>query len=137
MRIERNIIIEPIISAKIPKILSEERALERIFYHLLSNAIKFAHENSKILVDFKQNDNLLHISVTDRGIGISKDHLQRIFDNFYQIDNRLSRSYSGMGLGLTVTRLLLNATGGSIKVDSKVGVGSTFIISYPIAEVTD
>ena len=75
----------------------------------------------------------LEISVRDEGIGIAPDRLQRIFDCFYQVDGRLSRSYEGLGLGLTVTRLLLQATHGTIRVQSTLSAGSTFTISYPLA----
>jgi signal transduction histidine kinase len=130
---DRNVIIEPIITEKTPKILSEERALERILYHLIDNAVKFSHKNSKVTIEIRRNADHLFISIRDRGIGISKDHLKRIFEGFHQIDNRLSRTYGGMGLGLTVTRMLLGATGGTIDVESTPGVGSTFTISYPIS----
>jgi signal transduction histidine kinase len=131
-RQDRNIIVEPVITGKIPRILSEERALERILYHLIDNAVKFSHKNSKVLIEFKKGEDRLRISIRDHGIGISQNQVKGIFDNFHQIDNRLSRSYGGMGLGLTVSRMLLSATGGSIEVESTVGVGSTFTISYPI-----
>jgi signal transduction histidine kinase len=130
---DRNVIIEPVITEKTPRILSEERALERILYHLIDNAVKFSHKNSKVTIEIRRNADHLFISIRDRGIGISKDHLKRIFEEFHQIDNRLSRAYGGMGLGLTVTRMLLGATGGTIDVESTLGVGSAFTISYPIS----
>ena len=67
-------------------------------------------------------------------IGIHSLHLKKIFDYFYQVDNKLTRSYEGLGLGLATTRVLLLATGGEITVKSTQGSGSAFTVTYPIVE---
>ncbi len=129
----QNVEIEPVVHESVPRIICEPRALERILFHLLDNAIKFSRPNDRIQVDFSCHGERLHIAVRDSGIGIDPDRLQQIFESFYQVDNRLTRSYEGLGLGLTVTRLLLTSTQGEIHVESQPGHGSTFTISYPIA----
>jgi len=117
----------------IPPILADRLSLERILYHLLDNAVKFSPRKGRVMVEFHQTDGELQIAITDQGIGIAPAHLRRIYDYFYQVDNKLSRSFEGLGLGLTVTRLLISATSGKMLAQSTPGKGSTFTIMYPIA----
>ena len=84
-------------------------------------------------MEFDREDSMLAITVADTGIGISQDNLKQIFDHFYQVDFRLERAYGGMGIGLTVVKLLLEATGGKIRVESTPGMGSRFTVNFPIA----
>jgi signal transduction histidine kinase len=126
--------IEPIFNGNILKVLSEEHSLERIFYHILDNAVKFSHDDTKVTVVFKKSKSDLSIIISDTGIGMQPEQLQRIFDDFYQADNKLNRAFEGLGLGLTITRLLLTATGGKIFAESDPGIGSIFTIVYPIAK---
>lgn len=129
----REITIEPILTEAVPEIIADPNALERILYHLLDNAVKFIPGKGRVEIEFKRADDKLDITVADSGIGIPQDHLKRIFDYFYQVDFRLERSYGGMGIGLTVVKLLLDATEGQIHVESAPGVGSRFTLSYPLA----
>jgi signal transduction histidine kinase len=130
----KRVTIEPILKEQIPKILAEQKALERILYHLLDNAVKFSPNDSRVWVEFERIEDKLSIHVRDQGIGIHSLHLKKIFDYFYQVDNKLTRSYEGLGLGLATTRVLLLATGGEITVKSSPGSGSDFAITYPIVE---
>lgn len=126
--------IHPVFEGEVPSILCDARALERIFFHLLDNAMKFSPENQPVEVAFSRPDeSRLSISICDRGPGIPKDKLQRIFEQFYQVDNSLTRSHEGLGIGLAVTRMLVQATRGEIHVESVVGRGSKFTIVYPLA----
>lgn len=130
---EKNVSIEPEIEASIPKIISEEHCLERIFYHILDNAVKFSNENGIIRISFTEEAGEMRIAFQDEGIGMYPEQLKKIFDEFYQADSRLNRSFEGMGLGLTITRLLLTATGGKIFAESAPKEGSTFVVVFPIA----
>ena len=130
----KHVSIEPVLTQQIPKVLTEQKALERILYHLLDNAVKFSPNNSTVMVEFEPVGTKLNIHVRDQGIGIYSLHLKKIFDYFYQVDNKLTRSYEGLGLGLATTRVLLLATGGEITVKSTQGSGSVFTITYPIVE---
>ena len=116
--------------------LSNHEALEKIFFHLLDNAVKFSPERSVVRITFERKDNDLHIGIVDQGIGIPEDRLQSIFELFYQVDDRLARAHEGLGLGLTITRMLSSATGGRVDVKSEVGKGSTFTVIYPVAETS-
>lgn len=132
-RSTREVTVEPLLPEPVPEIITDPNALERIYYHVLDNAIKFIPEAGKVTIEFKKVQKRLDISVTDTGIGISPKNLKQIFDHFYQIDYRLERAYGGMGIGLTVVKLLLDATGGTLHIESEPGKGSRFTISYPLA----
>ena len=128
----RNIIIEPVLQDSVPLIWADQNALERVYYHLLENAVKFIPSEGRVTLEFREHDGILDISVQDTGIGISEENLKRIFDHFYQVDFRLERVYGGMGIGLTVVKLLLDAMKVRIRVESIEGKGSRFILSFPV-----
>ncbi|MEP5338277.1 MAG: ATP-binding protein [Algibacter sp.] len=120
----------------IPKNVSlidaDENRLQQIFYNLIGNAIKFS-ENGKIEIRADQKDKMLSISISDTGIGIPKDKLETIFKSFEQADGSTEREYGGTGLGLSVTKQLVELHGGTIKVISELGKGSTFSFTIPIS----
>ena len=112
--------------------------LQQILFNLLSNAIKFTEEGS-VRIRFDANDNgfskyVVTIDVQDTGIGISREHLPHIFENFSQADDTITRKYGGTGLGLAITKKLVELQGGQISVDSEKGKGSAFKISIPFAK---
>jgi len=132
-RRDKHVQVEPVLDVTPPQILCDERALERIYFHLLDNAVKFSHEQEVVQVEFRlDGDDRLAIAIRDHGVGIPDDKLKRIFDQFYQIDNSMTRAYEGLGLGLAVTRLLVKCVKGSIAVESEVGKGSCFTVTFPL-----
>lgn len=132
-RAQMDIAIEPVVDRPIPNILASEQSLRRIFTHLIDNAIKFGHPHGTLRVEFETAEDRLYIHFIDNGIGIPETQLKTIFDAFYQIDNQLTRTYEGMGLGLTIIKKQLELTGGQIKVYSQPEKGSRFTIIYPLA----
>jgi signal transduction histidine kinase len=110
----------------------------QVMYNLLSNAVKFTPNKGLVTVtgrvitprDGSENEVLL-FSVKDTGIGIPPDHLDRIFDTFHQVDSSYSRQNQGTGLGLALTRKLIEMHGGSIWVESQPNLGSTFTFQLP------
>lgn len=130
----KKVAVEPVMGQAIPMVLADASALERIYYHLLDNAVKFTPGEGKVLVEFHQEQEQLDIAIVDTGIGISQENLKLIFNHFYQVDSRLERNYGGMGIGLTVVKLLLAAIGGKIRVESTPGHGSRFVLTFPVAE---
>jgi len=128
--------IEPIVTSEVPLVRTDPNALERILFHLLDNAVKFIPDQGHVRIFFLRRDDWLDIAIEDTGIGISPENLRKIFDYFYQVDSRLERVYGGMGIGLTIVKLLLDATGGQIRAESTPGVGSRFTVSYPIVSDT-
>ena len=80
-----------------------------------------------------QGDENLVLEVSDTGVGIPPDHLERIFDRFYQVDDTMTRRYQGTGLGLALVREIVEAHGGQVSVESWLGQGSTFVVRLPVS----
>lgn len=118
------------------KILTADRVkFKQILYNLLSNAIKFTPEGGTVDVtselDSSKETPILSFSVCDTGVGIPPDALEKIFDEFAQVDSSFSRQYGGVGLGLALTKKLVELHGGKIKAESQLGRGSTFTFTLP------
>ncbi|QOX78971.1 response regulator [Trichlorobacter lovleyi] len=122
------------------RIVADGVHLQQILVHLVSNAIKFT-EHGSVEVRLKQETGtsadqpLLKIEVQDTGIGIEPDQQQRIFDLFTQLDDSDSRPYGGIGLGLTLTKRLVELMGGTINLQSSVGAGTTITVRLPMAQL--
>lgn len=108
---------------------ADAEKLQQILINLLSNAIKYTNEGGRIDVHCDVTDKNVSIHVTDSGIGISADRLDRIFDPFIQVGRALNRPHEGVGLGLSISRDLARAMGGALAVKSEPGVGSTFTLT--------
>lgn len=116
-----------------PKVKADREELKHILKNLIINAIKFNKRGGEIIIKAEQKEDFAEVSVEDTGIGIAKEHLDRIFNRFYQVDSSSTRRYGGTGLGLSVAKNLVHAQGGKIWAESEVGKGSTFIFTLPIA----
>jgi PAS domain S-box-containing protein len=116
-----------------PNVLADRSKLRQIMYNLMGNAIKFTGEGGKIsiITDFRENK--LYVSVTDTGIGISREDQKKLFKPFSQIDASISRTYEGTGLGLALVKELVELHGGKIWVQSEPGRGSKFTFELPVA----
>ena len=119
-------------------ITCDQQRLRQVIANLLSNAIKFTHQGSISLEISSEptvgegKETILHISVKDTGIGIPADKLEHVFDSFSRVEDFSTRSTSGTGLGLPITRRLLALMGGSVAVSSVPGEGSVFTIDLPV-----
>ncbi|MGI9288292.1 MAG: sensor histidine kinase [Pseudomonadales bacterium] len=109
----------------------DETKLLQILLNLLSNAGKFT-QMGEVTVSARQRDEELNIEVTDTGIGMSRQHLNMIFDPFRQIDGSATREFQGTGLGLSITQRFCEVMGGYISVTSEPGRGSTFSVRFPL-----
>ena len=109
--------------------------IQRIVLNLISNAIKFSDEGDEILVDFKDKNELIEISVKDNGIGIEEKNLNMIFDRFKQVDKSLSRNSEGTGIGLSLVKSIVELHGGVIYAESEFGKGSKFTVELPSGKV--
>lgn len=107
--------------------------LEQILKNLLSNAFKFTDEDGKVSLTLKKTENGILFAVSDTGIGIPEEKLPLIFEAFKQADGSTSRKFGGTGLGLSISKELTHLLGGTLKVESTVGKGSTFSILLPIS----
>lgn len=106
--------------------------IRQILYNLLSNAIKFSDNNSEIDVNIDITKTAFTIKVKDYGIGIAKKDQNRIFEKFVQLENAYTKKESSTGLGLTITKELVEMHGGTISVNSSLGKGATFIVNIPL-----
>lgn len=113
------------------KILADGDRLEQVIANLLNNAIQYSSDGDPILVRIKANPDSLVVSVSDRGIGITSEHLSRIFEPFYRVDKSTTRTVYGTGLGLTISQGIVNAHGGMMSVESTPGEGTTVWIFLP------
>jgi signal transduction histidine kinase/FixJ family two-component response regulator/CHASE3 domain sensor protein len=136
--IETNVIIGPDIPSSI---IGDPLRLRQVILNLLSNSIKFTDKGTINLLVSALKDNQNHsekinlcVSVTDTGIGISKDMLDKIFDNFTQADTSIARKYGGTGLGLSITKKIVELQGGEIHIESELYKGTkiSFRIPYPV-----
>jgi signal transduction histidine kinase len=121
------------IAKDLPELQMDADAILQVMLNLLSNAVKYSEEVKEIRVRAYRAGALVKVEVADRGIGIDRTELAKIFDGFYRVDQRLSsHKQGGMGLGLTLARHIVSAHGGNISVDSEPGKGSAFIFTLPI-----
>ncbi len=112
----------------IPEVKTDTQKMRQIILNLLSNAAKFTEEG-EISVTASRDDKHVKISVKDDGIGIEKDHIGLVFEEFRQVDSSTTRKYSGTGLGLPISRKLARLLGGDLTVESESGKGSTFTLT--------
>ena len=122
------------ISNELPAIKADESRLQQILYNLVGNAIKFTQQGTVEVTAVVQKKSLVTVSVKDTGIGISEEYRERIFDSFTQAQGSADRSYEGVGLGLSVTKKLVEFHGGTIWVESVAGSGSCFSFTLPVAD---
>ncbi len=128
-----NIIFDTDIEEKI--IACDPEKLDKIVLNLISNAIKFSNEGGEIFVNIKYKIEFIEISVEDNGIGIERKYLHTIFDKYNQVDKSLSRNAEGTGVGLSLVKSIVELAGGSINVESELGVGSKFTVKLPSKKV--
>jgi two-component system sensor histidine kinase SenX3 len=99
--------------------------------NLIDNAVKYSDQGSIVKVEVRREEGRMLISVADNGPGIAAEHLGRVFERFYRVDDARSRGTGGTGLGLAIVRHIALLHGGDVSVTSEVGVGSTFTLSIP------
>ncbi|RKX58412.1 MAG: PAS domain-containing sensor histidine kinase, partial [Thermodesulfobacteriota bacterium] len=104
--------------------------LEQMFINLIDNAIKYT-ERGEVSILLKQTDKEVIIKVKDTGIGIPKEHLDRIFERFYVVDKSRSKKLGGTGLGLSIVKHIVLLHNGKIDVESLLGKGTEFTITFP------
>ena len=100
--------------------------------NIIENAIKYNRTNGSVRVSVNADHKYFYITVTDTGIGIPKEYIDRVFDRFYRVDKARSRETGGTGLGLSITRSIIIMHKGSIKLYSKENEGTTFTIRVPL-----
>jgi signal transduction histidine kinase/CheY-like chemotaxis protein len=117
------------------RVIGDPLRLQQILFNLLGNALKFTEAGSVRLSLERDGEDRVRIKVADTGIGLTDEQRERLFQPFVQADNTTTRRFGGTGLGLSIVRRLAEAMGGSVEVESAIGVGSTFSVTVALASV--
>jgi two-component system, OmpR family, phosphate regulon sensor histidine kinase PhoR len=115
-------------------VLADEDTLTQVFGNLIENAVKYGKNGGRVLVGARDRDGHVEFFVRDFGPGIASEHLPRIFERFYRVDKARSRESGGTGLGLAIAKHIVLAHGGTIRVESELGAGATFLFTLPLAQ---
>ena len=121
----------------LPPVKADQTRIKQIVYNLLSNAVKFTEDGGKITLESRAGSGEIVVTVTDTGIGISKEDMPKLFVEFQQIDSSLSRKYPGTGLGLVLSKRFVGLHGGRIWAESELGKGSRFSFALPMTSPGD
>jgi signal transduction histidine kinase len=106
--------------------------LKTAFVNIINNAIRFSPEGGQIAISFVMTDETIRVDIRDNGAGIAPEEIERIFDQFYQVEEHLTRQHGGLGLGLAIARAIVELHGGSVWAESEgLGHGSTFRVLLP------
>jgi signal transduction histidine kinase len=131
LAVERGLDLVTQVPPDLPTAYGDARRLTQCLMNLTGNALKFTKEGRVEIAVELDGDDLIY-RVTDTGIGIAKDDLERVFDEFRQVDSTTIRDFAGTGLGLSITKKFIEMHGGRIWVDSEPGQGSTFHFAVPL-----
>jgi signal transduction histidine kinase/CheY-like chemotaxis protein len=120
-------------AGEVPPLFTDEAKVSQILRNFISNALKFTERGEvRVTATLLEDDRAIRFAVSDTGIGIAAEDQQRIFDEFSQVDHPIQRRVRGTGLGLPLTRRLAELLGGTVSVESQLGLGSTFSATIPI-----
>jgi two-component system phosphate regulon sensor histidine kinase PhoR len=132
---EKNLKVIVDLQPDAPPIRADGTRLQEVLYNLLENAVKYSRENGEIRLQAAQRNSEIVLSVSDDGIGISKDDLPRIFERFYRADKARTRELGGTGLGLAIVKHIAQLHGGRVEAESEPGRGTTIRVLLPIRTV--
>jgi len=118
----------------VPQISADPARLTQVLINLLSNACKYTPEKGSIIVKAWTKGDFVHCAVTDNGIGMSKEDLEQLFSKFFRSENPKVREMPGTGLGLNITRSLVELQGGEMNVESELEKGTTFSFTMPVVK---
>ncbi|RII25393.1 MAG: hypothetical protein CXR31_14470 [Geobacter sp.] len=129
---KHNLIID--CPADLSKVRGDSGQLYHVFTNLISNAIKYSPYGGTVTIAARPEGDMVVVSVSDEGIGIPAEELERIFEKFYRLDNTDRRTIGGTGLGLSLVREIVHTHQGKVWVESELGKGSSFFVALPVAE---
>jgi PAS domain S-box-containing protein len=129
----RGVILEPATIVAVPNVRADRVRLRQILYNLISNAVKFTDRGGRVRIRARRDDDRVSIAVMDTGIGIATRDLSRLYRSFEQLTLPSGDRPGGTGLGLALTKRLVEMHGGTIDVESELGVGTTFTVRIPVA----
>jgi signal transduction histidine kinase/DNA-binding response OmpR family regulator/PAS domain-containing protein len=119
--------------ADLPSVAADRDRVGQVLINLISNALKYSPGGGEVLVSANREGRFVRVSVQDHGLGISKDDMKRLFTKFYRVDSALTREIGGTGLGLSICKNIIELLGGEVAVKSRLGSGSTFSFTLPVA----
>lgn len=131
--IEKRISFEVILTGKELMVSADMTKIQQVIYNLIDNAIKFSHHDSVITIETTVKNEKVFVSIKDRGVGIPKESLSKIWERFYKSDSSRGRDKKGTGLGLSIVKEIISAHNENINVISTEGVGTEFIFTLPLA----
>jgi signal transduction histidine kinase len=133
---QRGVALENTVLDELPLLRVDQRAIRQVLLKLLSNAVKFTPAGGRVtLAAEPAEDGALLVRVIDTGIGIAPAELARLGEAFVQIDAGKDRQHQGVGLGLAISRRLVELHGGSLRIESRLGAGTTVVVRFPVANV--
>jgi two-component system phosphate regulon sensor histidine kinase PhoR len=127
---EKSLHVEFIYETDLALILADEDLLNQVLINLLDNAIKYTPRQGKVIIRSRQRDSRIVTTIMDTGMGIPHESLPRVFERFYRVDKARSRHQGGTGLGLAIVKHIVESHGGEVFVESELGKGSTFGVSF-------
>ncbi len=116
----------------LPPVMADKDAMVTVLLNLFDNAFKYSGDEKRISMRLLVEGSDMCFRVEDNGIGLSRYHIKKVFDRFYQVDRSLSKNTGGCGLGLSIVNYIVKAHGGSIEIESEQGMGSVFIVRLPV-----
>ncbi|MCL2744281.1 MAG: ATP-binding protein, partial [Planctomycetaceae bacterium] len=132
----KDLVIVNDVGYSLPLIKADENRIQQILYNLIGNAVKFT-EKGNVTISAEVQGNEVAVHIKDTGIGIEEKSYEKIFESFEQADGSTAREYGGSGLGLSITKKIVELHGGKITVESKIGSGSVFTFTIPVSTEQD
>ena len=117
----------------LPLVAVDRDRVGQVLINFISNALKYSPEGGDVTVAAKHTDGYVQVSVADKGMGISREDQKKLFTKFYRVDSAMTREIGGTGLGLSIAKSIIELLGGKVSVRSKIGEGSTFSFTVPVA----
>lgn len=130
---ERKLELVNELSAEAKGVQADGEQLRRVFINIIGNALKFTPAGGKITVRSQKREGMVQIDIADTGCGIPPEAREKIFEEFYRVENSINEQVRGTGLGLALVKRIIEAHGGKIWVESQVNAGSTFSFTLPQA----
>lgn len=133
---ERNSELITTIAPDLPPIAADASQILQVLDNLITNALRYGEPGTPVKVSATLEDEMVQVSVVDRGEGIAPEHIKRLTERFYRVDTSRSRSLGGTGLGLSIVKHIVERHRGRLTIESKVGRGTTAHVLLPVASST-
>ena len=128
---EQRVQLRLVISGKLPHIQADPASMDELFTNLITNAVNYSPDGGEVIVFATTTENFLDVYVSDTGVGMAPEEASKIFEKFYRIKHPKTRHVTGTGLGLALVKGIIESHRGSIEVDSRPGMGTTFRVLLP------